>query len=109
MYKVATAKQFRKDYKKLLKSGRFDLALFNEVVNTLAKGEILHEKYKDHSLKGSMKGLRECHLKPDLLLVYKIYECRTRTVGSMLARNECRGGLCPGTDLGRIYRIRKLF
>ena len=76
MYKVVTAKQFRKDYKKMSKSGRFDLAHFNDIVNTLANGKTLHEKYKDHALKGRMKGLRECHLKPDLLLVYKIYEGR---------------------------------
>ncbi|MBN2833034.1 MAG: type II toxin-antitoxin system YafQ family toxin, partial [Campylobacterales bacterium] len=29
-------------------------------------------KYKDHLLIGNYKGCRECHVKPDLLLIYKI-------------------------------------
>jgi mRNA interferase YafQ len=32
----------------------------------------LETKYKDHQLKGNMKEFRECHIKPDLLLVYGI-------------------------------------
>ena len=32
----------------------------------------LEDKYKDHQLKGNMKDFRECHIKPDLLLVYMI-------------------------------------
>jgi len=39
----------------------------------LARGESLDKKYKDHELQGVLKGVRECHIKPDLLLVYKIY------------------------------------
>jgi len=35
-------------------------------------GVPLDEKYKDHMLKGEYASFRECHVKPDLLLVYKI-------------------------------------
>ncbi len=42
------------------------------MVENLAKEQPLDLKYKDHSLKGSLKDFRECHLKPDLLLIYKI-------------------------------------
>ena len=73
MYKVTT-KNFRKNYKKIARSGNFDLVTFNKVVNTLAAGQTLDRKYRDHALKGNMKDVRECHLKPDLLLVYKIYK-----------------------------------
>jgi mRNA interferase YafQ len=34
----------------------------------------LETKYKDHQLKGNMKEFRECHIKPDLLLVYGIID-----------------------------------
>ena len=34
----------------------------------------LPEKYVDHSLGGQYKGMRECHLKPDALLIYSISE-----------------------------------
>lgn len=40
----------------------------------LAKGDSLPEKYKDHALKGEYKGLRECHIMPDWLLIYEIYD-----------------------------------
>ncbi|HDZ4951217.1 TPA: type II toxin-antitoxin system YafQ family toxin, partial [Campylobacter jejuni] len=33
--------------------------------------EVLEEKYKDRALKGNYIGFRECHIKPDLLLVYR--------------------------------------
>lgn len=49
-----------------------DLVL--DIVTKLANGENLEEKYKDHLLIGNFKGCRECHVKPDLLLVYKINE-----------------------------------
>jgi len=32
----------------------------------------LDEKYFDHYLKGKYEGFKECHLKPDLLLIYSI-------------------------------------
>lgn len=35
-----------------------------------AHGEQLEPKYKDHSLKGEFKGLRDCHVKPNLVLIY---------------------------------------
>lgn len=74
MYKVVSTKPFRKDYKRLCKSGRFDVTVLNKVINSLSNGEALEETYKDHALKGSMEGFRECHVKPDLLLVYKIHK-----------------------------------
>ena len=36
--------------------------------------ESLPEKYKDHSLSGNYVNFRECHLKPDWLLIYKVDE-----------------------------------
>jgi len=74
MYQIVPSKQFKKDFKRLVRSGRFDSSLFNKIVDTLAKGERLDKKYKDHELQGALKDIRECHIKPDLLLVYKIYE-----------------------------------
>ncbi|AGT74179.1 addiction module toxin, RelE/StbE family protein [Helicobacter pylori SouthAfrica20] len=41
------------------------------MVENLAKEQPLDPKYKDHSLKGSLKDFRECYLKPDLLFVIK--------------------------------------
>jgi mRNA interferase YafQ len=41
-------------------------------VGILENGERLPPGYKDHPLKGSYKGYRECHIEPDWLLIYKI-------------------------------------
>ncbi len=60
---------FKKDFKKLVKNG-FDDSVLNEVI--LRKKEPLDPPFKDHALKGKWKPFRECHLKPDLLLVYQI-------------------------------------
>ncbi len=63
--------QFKKDFKKY----RNDLDIvfkFEEVAKKLANWEKLPEKYKDHKLTWDFEWARECHIKPDLLLVYKI-------------------------------------
>jgi mRNA interferase YafQ len=44
----------------------------NEVINMLASEQQLAPKFKDHALKGNWTGYRECHIRPDWLLVYKI-------------------------------------
>lgn len=63
---------YSKDYKKTIK--KIDKSLLPEieyVLNKLANDEILEVKFKDHQLKGEYKDFRECHIKPNLLLVYK--------------------------------------
>jgi mRNA interferase YafQ len=42
------------------------------VIELLANEQVLPEKYQDHALKGNWTGYRECHVKPDLLLIYKL-------------------------------------
>ncbi|MFP6291972.1 type II toxin-antitoxin system YafQ family toxin [Helicobacter pylori] len=69
MLMIETSKKFDKDLKILVKN---DLKLLYKVVGNLATEQPLAPKYKDHPLKGALKDFRECHLKPDLLLVYQI-------------------------------------
>ena len=47
-----------------------------EVIAMLAEEKTLPPKYKDHSLRDSKeyKNVRECHIEPDWLLIYKIYK-----------------------------------
>ena len=45
-----------------------------EIIEKLAQGEMLEAKYRDHSLTGDYKGTRECHIDPDWLLIYEIFE-----------------------------------
>ena len=48
------------------------MSLMTGVIKMLAAGEALPRKFKDHDLTGDYIGLRECHITPDWLLVYRI-------------------------------------
>ena len=48
------------------------MKLITDVIDMLSKGETLPEKYKNHPLKGELKGYYDCHVLPDLVLIYKI-------------------------------------
>jgi mRNA interferase YafQ len=73
MRKINWTRQFKRDYKKIQASPRHrsDLAtLLPAVLGKLVEDSELDPKLKDHALIGEMAGFRECHLRPDLLLVY---------------------------------------
>ena len=65
--KIQATKQFSKDLKKY----GFCSELI-EILYFLTKNEKLPVKFSDHQLKGELKKYRECHVKPDLLLIYCI-------------------------------------
>lgn len=67
-YSITFSKQFKKDFKKINKD---DKTTLKNIVDKLANDETLEAKYKDHALKGNYIGFRECHIKPDLLLIYR--------------------------------------
>lgn len=71
-YEVRFTTQFKKDLKLANKQGKNTDKLF-EIVERLANGEALEAKYRDHELSGSCQGCRECHVEPDWLLVYEIF------------------------------------
>ena len=70
-YTVKPTTQFKKDFKLAMKRG-LKIELLEKVITTLAMGEALPEKYKDHALTGNWVGHRECHVLPDWLLIYRI-------------------------------------
>ena len=55
-----------------MKKRGLDLSLLDAAADTLRQGRQLDEKYRDHGLTGKFQGFRECHIKPDWLLVYLI-------------------------------------
>lgn len=71
MYRVKFTNQFKKSYKLMAKRG-LDISLLDSVVDILRQGETLDEKYHDHALTGNYIGFRECHIKPEWLLIYLI-------------------------------------
>ena len=66
---IKTTNLFEKDAKKLAKRGK-NLSKLQEVVQLIAQGAQLPQKYRDHKLVGSFSGFRECHIEPDWLLIY---------------------------------------
>lgn len=72
-YTIKSTKRFEKDVKQAQKRGK-DLDKLFFVIEKLANGETLDEKYRDHNLVGLYRGCRECHIEPDWLLVYEIFE-----------------------------------
>jgi mRNA interferase YafQ len=49
-----------------------DVKKIAPIIKKLAKGRKLPEKNKDHKLTGIYKAKRECHIRPDWLLIYEI-------------------------------------
>ena len=70
-YGVTYTAQFRRDYKRI-KKRRFNIAELQAVVTMLAEGKTLPETYRDHALIGFYRNARECHIRPDWLLIYSI-------------------------------------
>ena len=65
--------RFKKDFKRASKGQHRatlddDLAL---VAEALANDQALQPYLRDHDLSGNWAGCRECHVKPDLLLIYQ--------------------------------------
>lgn len=68
---IAWTSQFKKDYKLAMKR-HMNMDLLDDAIRTLAAGEELPVKNRDHALSGDWAGHRECHIQPDWLLVYRI-------------------------------------
>ena len=71
MFLLKYSGHFKRDLRHY-KHNRAVLEELERVLNILAKGEKLPEKNSNHRLQGEFKECFECHIKPDVLLVYKI-------------------------------------
>lgn len=68
MRKIVIENKFKRDAKKLF----LELVTIEwaETLNCLCSDMLLPEKYRDHALTGEWKDFRDCHIKPDLVLIY---------------------------------------
>jgi mRNA interferase YafQ len=73
MRTIKQSGQFKRDLKREAKgSHRGTLeGDFIAVLTALANDRPLAEKHRDHALTGSWKDYRDCHIKPDLVLIYR--------------------------------------
>lgn len=73
MRTIETTTAFRRDYKRVAATPRHrDIAIvLPPLLDLLVADEPLPVKHRDHALTGNWTDHRECHVKPDLLLIYR--------------------------------------
>ena len=65
---------FKRDYKRVKATPRHSKdveLLVSTILTLLLADQALPENSRDHPLSGDWAGYRECHIKPDLLLIYR--------------------------------------
>ena len=72
MREIIRQKPFKADMKRVARSGRYKVDDLLAVVEMLALDKSLPPKYQDHALSGHWRDFRECHIKPDWLLIYRL-------------------------------------
>lgn len=74
-YQIRYTTEFKRNYKKIKKQGK-DIEKLKHIINKLANGMKLEEKYNDHALYNDkrFKHCRDCHIEPDWVLIYKYEE-----------------------------------
>ena len=73
MRRIERTTQFKRDYKREQR-GKYKTYLETALFSTLeflVVDRVLPEKYCDHALTGQWKEFRDCHIRPDLLLIYE--------------------------------------
>lgn len=81
MLEIQFTSKFKKDYKRIKKQGK-SLEKLEVVLEMLAKEEVLPESLRDHSLGGTYREHRECHIEPDWLLIYRIDKTKLTLVAT---------------------------
>ncbi|OBT17020.1 addiction module toxin RelE [Vibrio sp. UCD-FRSSP16_10] len=74
MYKLEYSTQFKKDFKKVTKMPIPDIVEVGNIISKLQRGDTLDPKNVDHPLTGNWVGFRDCHIKPDLVLIYRVHD-----------------------------------
>ncbi len=69
-YRIVVTSEFKKSLARSYRRN-LDLGELADVVKILAKGGKLDPKYRPHILKGLGVNIRECHIRPDWLLVWQ--------------------------------------
>lgn len=73
-YTIKETKRYRKAYKRVRQKLGFKREKLIAIIETLAQGKALPAVCKDHQLTGDMQQYRECHVQPDVLLMYQKFD-----------------------------------
>lgn len=66
--RIIETKRYRKDLKMVHKIG-YRIKKLDTVINILAAGDSLPQRYGNHKLTGDYQGYEECHIEPDWMLI----------------------------------------
>ncbi|WP_462319947.1 type II toxin-antitoxin system YafQ family toxin [Halochromatium sp.] len=90
MRTIKRSSAFKRDYKRERNgpSRAVPDGVLEAVLLALATDQPLAPRYRDHDLTGNWSGYRECHLKPDLLLVYKKPDHETLRLARLGSHSE---------------------
>lgn len=94
MRTIERSSQFKKDYKRVKSSPRHSKdtdALLTRTLLQLLADEPLPAKNRDHELSGDWANYRECHIKPDLLLIYRKPDSETLRLARLGSHSELFG------------------
>lgn len=94
MRTIERATAFKRDYKRVKATPHHSKdvdTLVSSVVTLLLIDQALPENNRDHPLSGDWVGYRECHVKPDLLLIYRKPDANTLRLARLGSHSELFG------------------
>ncbi len=94
MRTIERSSAFKRDYKRVKATPRHskDLdPLLSTILALLLIDQALPESNRDHTLSGSWADYRECHIKPDVLLIYRKLDADTLRLARLGSHSELFG------------------
>jgi mRNA interferase YafQ len=94
MRTIERSSAFKRDYKRAKATPRHSKdvdSLVSTVVAMLLSDQVLPQNSRDHALSGAWMGYRECHIKPDLLLIYRKPATNTLRLARLGSHSELFG------------------
>ncbi len=74
MYQKIYTSNFKKQLRSIIRGGQNFETEIIDVIEKISKRIPLDSKFRNHKLRGELFGLYECHIRPDLLMIYRINE-----------------------------------
>ncbi len=91
MRMIERSTAFKRDYKRVRATPRYSKSLdslLSDILELLLADKALPDKNCDHALTGAWNGYRECHIKPNLLLIYKKSDQNTLRLARLGSHSE---------------------
>jgi mRNA interferase YafQ len=94
MRRIEITNAFKRDYRREIKGShkKFLVTSFDGIIQSLSEDRNLPKHFRDHALTGNWNDFRDCHLKPDLILIYQKIDNDSLTLVRLGSHSEL--GLC---------------